>query len=180
MLRATVTGDFAQIVGPDFDLDVGTYGFIQIRMKAIGAESAVLQWISESGLWGAIKFDVLGDSSFHVYEIPAYQKLGWKGRIPGIGRITMNADVGSKIEIDYIRITRVGMRPEITSFAPVRTILKPGRQIPFMAVLKNSGDKDGAMRASLALPLEFEIITGDTESLDAGAVLTFGRCYRKI
>ncbi|NIA32084.1 MAG: T9SS type A sorting domain-containing protein [Actinobacteria bacterium] len=32
-----------------------------------------------------------------------------------------------------------------------------------MAVLKNSGDKDGTMRASLALPPEFEIINGDTE-----------------
>ncbi|NIA32083.1 MAG: hypothetical protein GWP06_19510 [Actinobacteria bacterium] len=112
MLRATVTGDFAQLVGPNFDLDVSNYGFIQIRMKAFGAESAVLQWISESGLWGAIKFEVLGDSSFHVYEIPAYQKLGWKGRITGIGRITMNANAGSQIEIDYIRITKVGTRPE--------------------------------------------------------------------
>lgn len=162
MLRATVTGDFAQLVGPDFDLDVGNYGFIQIRMKAIGAESAVLQWISESGLWGAFKFEVMGDSSFHVYEIPAYQKSGWKGRATGIGRITMNANVGSKIEIDYIRITHVGVRPKISSFAPIRTILKPGQPIPFFAVLENSGDADGAMKANLALPPEFEIVNGDT------------------
>ena len=81
MLRATVTGDFSQLVGPDFDLDVSNYGFIQIRMKAIGAESAVLQWASESGLWGFVKFAVQGDSAFHVYDIPAYQKSGWVGHI---------------------------------------------------------------------------------------------------
>ncbi len=164
MLRATVTGDFAQLVGPDFDLDVSDYGFIQIRMKAIGAESAVLQWVSESGLWGFGKFDVQGDSAFHVYEIPAYQKSGWKGRITGIGRITMNANVGSQIEIDYIRITKVGARPKISSFAPVRTILKPGQPIPLLAVLENSGDKDGAMKASLSLPTDFQILDGDTQT----------------
>ena len=163
MLRATVTGDFAQFVGPDFDLNVDDYGFIQIRMKAIGPESAVLQWVNEGAFWGFLKFDVRGDSLFHVYDIPAYQKPGWTGRAKSIGRLTMNAVAGSTIEIDYIRIVHVGARPGITSFAPIRTILKPGEPIPFAAVLENSGDSDGAMQASLSLPPEFAILSGDTE-----------------
>ncbi len=181
MLRATVTGDFAQLVGPDFDLDASNYGSIQIRMKAIlakseitrwkvrNAKTAVLQWVGENGNWGFFKFDVMGDSLFHVYDIPAYQKSEWKGRVTGISRITMDAKVGSKIEIDYIRITRVGARPEVASFAPVRTVLISGEQIPFMAVVKNSGDKDGAMRVSLSLPAEFEIMDGNT-AFDLGTL----------
>lgn len=154
-LKATVTGDWAQLTGPDFELTARDYGFIQIRMKAIGPESVVLHWTGDSTLFGFLKFPVVGDSTFHDYDMPMYQNKAWKGNIKQITRLTMLARVGTEIEIDYIRILRIGARLEISAFKPLRTILKHGEHIPLIAVMKNTGDRDGAFKSILQLPEEF-------------------------
>ena len=163
-LKATVTGDWAQLIGPVIDLPARDYGFIQIRLKAIGPKSVVLYWTGDSTAFGFTKFTVIGDSALHEYEIPIYKSYAWKGQIQQITRITMLAQVVSDIEIDYIRIVRIGTRPEIDAFKPLRTILKPGKNIPLIAVVKNSGDQDGLMKSILQLPEEFELIQGERET----------------
>ena len=78
-LKATVTGNWAQLAGPVFDLTARDYGFIQMRMKAIGPKSATLSWTGDSTLFAFKSFIVIGDGSFHVYEIPMYKSSSWKG-----------------------------------------------------------------------------------------------------
>ena len=163
-LKASVTGDWAQLIGPVIDLTARDYGFMQIRMKTIGPESAVIYWTGDSSAFGFNKFTVIGDSTLHEYEIPIYKSNAWKGQIQQITRITMLAQVGTDIEIDYIRIVRIGTRPEIDTFKPLRTILKPGEHIPLIAVVKNSGDREGLMKSILQLPEEFELIQGNRET----------------
>ena len=163
-LKATVTGDWAQFASSEFELKARDYGFLQIRMKAIGPESAVMSWTGDSTLFSFQKFTVTGDSAFHVYEIPMYQNGAWKGTIQKIARLTMLAQKGTQIEIDYIRILTTGVRPEIVAFKPLRTILKLGEEIPLVAVVKNSGDKDGALNAVLQIPPDVELLQGDRET----------------
>jgi hypothetical protein len=164
ILKATVTGDWAQLVGPAIDLSAGDFGYIQLRMKAIGPESAVIYWKSDSTSLGFGKFTVFGDSAFYDYEIPIYKSITWLGQIQQITKITMLAQVGTDIEIDYIRIIRLGTRSEIDAFKPLRTILKLGEEIPLIAVVKNSGDEEGVMKSNLQLPEGFELIHGEKET----------------
>jgi len=163
-LKATVTGDWAQFASPEFELRARDYGFLQIRMKAIGPQSAVLSWTGDSTLFSFQKFSVIGDSFFHVYEIPMYRNGAWKGTIQQIARLTMLAQKRTQIEIDYVRIVSTGVRPEIATFKPLRTILKPGQEVPLMAVVKNSGDKDGVLNAIAQFPQECDLLQGNRET----------------
>lgn len=162
-LKATVTGDLSQLGGPVFDLTARDYGFVQIRMKAVGPQSVTISWAGDSTTFAFKSFVVIGDSAFHEYEIPIYKSSNWKGQIQQITRITMRAKVGSTIEIDYFRILGFGTRPAIDVFKPLRTILKPCEKIPLMAVVKNSGDRAGALTSVLSMPNDVELLFGDSE-----------------
>ena len=176
MLKATVTGDFPQFAGPEFELNASDYGFIKVRMKAFGAKDAIFQWRSDSVLWGVVKFDVQGDSAFHEYTIPVLNVKTWIGRILGMTRLTITASIGSQIEIDYIRIVHLGASPRISSFKPLRTVLKLDDQIPLQAIVRNSGGEPGRMKVDLLLPEAFALLQGQRTTelgvMEVGAVDT--------
>ncbi len=162
ILSATVTGDFPQLSGPSFDLSASAFGFIVIRMKAIGAADAIIQWKPDSLLWGFERFDVQGDSAFHVYRVPVFKTATWRGRILGISRLTVTASPGTRLEIDYIRIVHLGAFPDIRFFKPLRTVLKAGHRIPLTALVGNFGDEPASsLKAKLILPNEFSVLDGN-------------------
>ncbi len=168
ILSATVTGDYPQLAGPAFDLPASDFGFVVIRMKAIGATDAVIQWKPDSLLWGFQRFKVEGDSTFHVYRVPVYQSVAWRGRIQGITRLTVTAATDTRLEIDYIRIVHLGAFPEIRAFKPLRTVWKAGHPVPLVAVVGNFGDEPASsVRVKLVAPAGFTILEGN-DSLDLG------------
>ena len=66
----------------------------------------------------------------------------------------------TEIEIDYIRILSPGFNPKIDFFKPLRTILKPGVNIPLRAGILNEGDQEGSLTTTLILPDEIHLIEG--------------------
>ncbi len=163
ILSATVTGDFPQFSGPSFDVNASRFTFIEIRMKAEGASDAIFQWKPDSLLWGFQRFEVRGDSAFHVYDVPVFKNSAWKGHILGMTRLTVTAKRGTRLAIDYIRILRLGAHFQIASFKPLRTVLKTGHAIPIEAVVVNVGDESGSVRVKLALPDVFSLEDGRKE-----------------
>lgn len=162
-LQATVTGEFPYFLGPEFELSASDYGFILMRMKAAGATSVIFYWKNTSG--GFAKHEIVGDSAFHAYAIPVYQNRNWTGTIQGINRITVNAPVGTRIEIDYIRILRLGFNPQVMVFSPLRTVLKPNQAIPVHAVVANQGDRGGSVMARLQLPDAIQLVEGESSHI---------------
>jgi hypothetical protein len=163
-LKATVIGDWAQLVGPVMELPARNYGMLQIRMRVEGPQSAVVSWNGDSTFLGFEKFSVTGDGVFHEYDIPLFKKSSWLGQIHQLNRLTMLARIGTEIEIDYIRIVRLGVKSKVISFKPLRTVLKQGDQIPWSAIIGNSGDAPGSIRSRLYLPDEFQLVEGVAET----------------
>ncbi len=163
-LRAKVSGTFPSVSSESFELDASSYGFIQIRMKIPGATSGKIMWYNDTGAWGYKRFFTVGDSSFHLFEIPVYSSNQWVGKITQIMRLDFNPTVGSVIEIDYIRIVRIGAKPTITNFTSLRTTIKRNIEIPFVAVVKNEGDIETHLRSKLTLPENISIIYGNSEN----------------
>ncbi len=163
-LKAKVVGDWAQLIGPAMELSARDYGMLQIRMKVDGPQSAVISWNGDSTFLGFEKFQVRGDNVFHEYDIPLFKKSSWLGQIRQLSRLTLLARIGSEIEIDYIRIVRLGVKSKIISFKPLRTVIKPGEQIPWSAIIGNRGDESGSIRSRLYLPDEFQLVEGVAET----------------
>jgi hypothetical protein len=161
-LKATVSGDFPYFTGPDFKLAASEYGFILVRLKAAGATSAIFYWEPDHLTWGFVRVDLHGDSSFHEYAIPVFQNKNWTSNILKINRLMVNAPRETSVEIDYIRIARVGFKPEIRTFSRLRTVLKAGQPFPLYAVILNAGDQTGRVSATLQLPDAFELIDGNS------------------
>ena len=161
-LKATVLSPIGlTLVGPEFELAAREYGIIQIRMKWNGSETPlVYSWRGDSTALGYKTISVKGDGAFHEYEDLVSSSSNWKGQIQQITALRLQAPVGSEVEIDYIRIVRLGLRPEITAFKPLRTILKQGEIFPLTAVIKNSGDQQGEIHSFLKLPDEIELVDG--------------------
>lgn len=159
-LQATVSGAIPHFQGPEFLLSAADYGFVVIRLKAPGATRLTLYWKPETIFRGFAPADLPGDSSFYECAIPVYGNKSWTGNILGLSSFTVNASVGTRVEIDYIRIMRLGFNPQVKIFAPLRTIFKTNQPFPVYAVVENKGDQVGTTTATLALPPAFQITEG--------------------
>ncbi|MCK5455551.1 MAG: hypothetical protein KAI45_00400, partial [Melioribacteraceae bacterium] len=133
-------------------------------MKIPGATSGKVMWNNDSGNWGFYQFVSTGDSSFQEFELPVYLSNQWEGKITKLMRLDFNPTVGSRVEIDYIRIVRKGVQPIITNFKPIRTINKQNVEIPFFASLRNEGDIETELSSKLVLPDGVTLVSGSLEN----------------
>ena len=85
----------------------------------------------------------------------------WTGKITKIMSLGFNPDVGSQVEIDYIRIVSIGSKPSITNFAPFRVIFKQNEEIPLFATVKNDGDVEAHLQSQLTIPDGATLLSGD-------------------
>jgi hypothetical protein len=159
MLQATVVGDFPYFISPEFNLSAVDYGFILLRLKAPGATAGIFYWDSDPVTYGFIRIDLASDSSFHEYAVPVFQRRTWIGSIRKFNSFMVNAPKGAKVEIDYIRIVKLGFKPTILSFSPLRTVLKRDQQIPVRAIISNTGDQSGSVIAALQLSDPFHLLS---------------------
>ncbi len=161
LLKTTVSGFQPAIDGPEINLTASDYGFIYIRMKAIGAGLGKIYWQSDSSTTKLMSFTIENDSLFHEYEIAVHTSQYWTGTIVKISKLRLYAPIGTEILIDYIRIASVGPRFDV-DFKPFRTVLKIHQQIPIAAIITNSGDQafDQYM-VELELPEELTLNTGN-------------------
>ena len=161
LLAATVSGGQPAINGPEINLAASDYGFIYIRMKAVGAGLGKLYWQADSSTTKLITFNMINDSLFHEYEIPVHTNKYWTGTIVKINKLGLIAQIGTEILIDYIRIASVGPRFDV-DFKPYRTVLKIQQQIPIAAIITNSGDQAfDQYTVELDLPEELTLNTGN-------------------
>jgi len=167
LLHGTIT-NIGSIVGssfsgPDMNLNAENFGYVIIRMKALGATSGRIFWENNNNETGGVDFTVNNDSLFHEYEIPVNTNSNWAGQIISIQSLTIKGKTGTKINIDYIRIVTVGARFNILFFKPLRTVLKQGDAIPIIAAIQNTGDRSGSVTARLILPETFNVISENSE-----------------
>lgn len=158
-LKATVVGDFPCFISPEFNVAAAEYGFIVLRMKAPGATAGIFYWDSDPVTYGFIRFDVAGDSSFHEYAVPVFQRKTWIGTIRKFNSFMVNAPKGANVEIDYMRIVKLGFRPTVLAFSPLRTVLKKNQEIPVYAIIANTGDHSGTVAAALQRPDSFQMLS---------------------
>ncbi|MEN8194604.1 MAG: hypothetical protein ABFS12_17420, partial [Bacteroidota bacterium] len=163
-LKATVANVFPALWSETFELNASEYGYIQIRLKIPGASSGKIMWNNDSGFWGYSQFFTNGNSTFQEFDIPVYLSNQWIGKITKIMRLDFNPDVGSQVEIDYIRIVRFGPKPAIKNFTPIRTVIKLVEEIPFFALVKNEGDIETHLRSKLILPERVSLVNGSIEN----------------
>ena len=161
--KATVSNVYPSLYSEPFELDADDFGFFQIKIKIPGATSGKIMWNNDSGEYGYYRFYTPGDSAFHEYDIPVYLSEKWTGKITKILRLDFNPDPGSVVEIDYIRIVRLGPKANIVNFSPLRTIFKHAAEIPIVAVVKNDGDVKASFSSKLELPSGATLINGTTE-----------------
>ncbi|MBN1547914.1 MAG: T9SS type A sorting domain-containing protein [Syntrophaceae bacterium] len=151
--------------GPEFNLNADEYGFLHIRMRMVGSESRfTITWRSDSTSSGTQAFLISGDGLFHEYEIPLVAVTSWKGQIQQMSSLSSRAPAGTEFEIDYIRIVHLGVRQEITSMKPLRTVLKQGQPFPFTAIVKNTGDEAGFVHSCVRLAPGFDLVDGTLEN----------------
>ncbi|NOY59039.1 MAG: T9SS type A sorting domain-containing protein [Calditrichaeota bacterium] len=160
-LKAKVTGVNAAFFGPECDIIASDYWFIHIRMLAIGATRGKLYWKTDSNISDYMIFPVVGDSSFHEYELLVHSSNKWTGHIKSFPKFYINGETGTQIEIDYIRVVSLGPRYEFKDFKPLRTVLKQGQPIPLMSTIQNTGDKTGSFTANLLFPEKVNLTSGD-------------------
>ncbi len=160
-LHAKVSGTFPSISSEVFEIEAADYGYFQIRMKLPGATSGKIMWYNDKGVWGFMRFEVNGDSSFHDFNIPVYLSDKWNGKITQIMRLDFNPPLGSEIAIDYIRIVRIGQQPAIDKLLALRSVIKEQADIPFFAVVKNKGDIQAQLSSKLTLPEGAILISGE-------------------
>ena len=163
-LKATVANVFPSLKSEPFELEAADYGYVQIRLKIPGASSGKFMWYNETGAWGYIQFYPSGDSTFQEFELPVYLNQHWTGKITQIMRLDFNPDVGSLVEIDYIRIVRKGPKPTITNFTHIRTVIKQNVEIPFFAIVKNEGDVETRLNSKLILPEGASLVNGSLDN----------------
>lgn len=163
-LSATVASDFPSLSSDVFELDSKDYGFIYVRLKIPGASSGKIMWNNDSGNWGFMQFFSNGDTTFQEYKIPVYQNKQWTGKITKIMRLDFNPSIGSKIEIDYIRIVRIGAVPKINNFASYRTIYKPDQAVKLYASVSNAGDIESLLKSKLILPNGVDLLNGNIDN----------------
>ena len=162
--KATVANIFPFIKSERFELEAADFGVVQIRMKVIGATSGNFKWYNDTGDWGFIFFDTIGDSTFQEFEFPVYLNDKWKGKITKIMSLGFNPTVGSRVEIDYIRIVRTGPKPTIANFNSRRTIFKQNVEIPLFASVRNDGDVETILNSKLTLPEGARLLNGSLEN----------------
>ncbi|MBN1543253.1 T9SS type A sorting domain-containing protein [candidate division KSB1 bacterium] len=162
LLTTSITGYQASFAGPkELDISAGEYGFILIRMRVTDGLWGKLSWKTDSGLSESVTFAIVGDTLFHEYEIPVFSKVKWVDTITEFTKLQIQAPIGSEIKIDYIRVVSLGQRFEVAFFKPLRTVFKPNESIPLIASIKNSGSHSGTVTATLVLPDQFTLISGD-------------------
>ena len=167
-LQATITGSFPGIKGPSFSLTASEYGFIEIRARVRDASSSRVLWTSSTAGSGFKSYSTVPDTGFHVYRIPLYNAAAWAGEITQINKLEWsikNAGIGQNLMIDYIRIISIGAIPEIAAFKPLRTVCKQDQAFPFVAIIKNSGDRSADFDISLNLPPALSKVNGTDLSL---------------
>lgn len=163
-LSAIVASVFPSISSEPFEINANEFGFIQIRLRIPGATSGKIMWNNDSGAWGFMQFITSGDSSLQEFNIPVYQSNQWVGKITKIMRLDFNPTVGSRIDIDYIRIVHFGALPKIENFAAIRTIFKQNENIPLTAIIRNDGDVETNLRSHFVLPVDAILIYGNIEN----------------
>ncbi len=163
-LKATVANVFPSLRSEPFELEAADYGYVQIRLKIPGASSGKFMWYNDTGAWGYRQFFTNRDSTFQEFELPVFLDQHWTGKITQIMRLDFNPEVGSQVEIDYIRIIRKGPSADITNFTPIRTIYKQNVDIPLFATVMNKGDVEAQFRSKLILPEGVTLVNGSLEN----------------
>jgi hypothetical protein len=116
LLSTRSTGADPFSVGPSIRLNGKPDAIAQIRMKTSKGGAGQIFWVTkESPHYSESKsmsFDVVGDGTFHVYNVSIGQNPLWNGTIRQVRFDPVNVG-GADIEIDYIRI------PEPASSIPL-------------------------------------------------------------
>jgi len=163
-LKATVANVFPFLSSEPFELEAADYGIVQIRMKIPGSTSGRFNWYNDTGAWGFVTFETSSDSTFQEFELPVYLNDRWSGKITKIMSLGFNPNVGSQVEIDYIRIIRRGPEPTIAQFNSRRTIFKQNVEIPLFAVVRNDGDVETILNSELTLPEGVALVSGSLDN----------------
>ena len=154
-ISTTLTDTRGLISGPEINLTSSEFGFIRIRLAANGATNAQVLWNTDTGKSGYISFSVEGDSAFHEYDIPVHTRSKWTDQITNLSRLITYGEIGTTIQIDYIRIISLGFKIELLYTKPFRSVFKVGQPIPLIAVVKSTGDRDaGQACCDISLPPE--------------------------
>ncbi len=170
MLIIQTANSFPTIVSSQqFNIQAEDYGYIYVRMQAYEATELRIYWQKSDSSVVFIPFSqtLAGDSLFHDYRVPIYKADEWRGEILSLAKIQISGPLnfaGNTVKIDYIRIVGVGVEPEIVSFKPLRTVLKMGKIIPFIGVVRNAGDKAGEITSEIALDGNVELVSGDLQN----------------
>ncbi|MEN8155627.1 MAG: T9SS type A sorting domain-containing protein [Bacteroidota bacterium] len=152
---------FPKFSSGEFSIPADQYGYIDIRLKAPGADFARLSWDDDQGGFFIATFDLAGDHNFHNYRLSLVGHDRWKDNIIRLPYLSIHeAPVGTKVEIDYIRILHLGPVPEITRFRTERITIQPGDTVPLYALVSNSGDEPVSMRSELMLHEGIELLEG--------------------
>jgi hypothetical protein len=170
MLVIKTANSFPTIVSSQqFTIAAEDYGYIYIRMQAYEAAELRIYWQKSDSSVVFIPFSqtLTGDSLFHDYRIPIYKADEWTGDIISLAKIQISGPLsfaGNTVKIDYIRIVGVGVKPEIVEFKPLRTVLKTEQIIPFIAVVRNAGDKAGQISSQIDLNGNIEVVSGSLQN----------------
>ena len=163
-LTGNVGGDAARVLGPEIEIQAAEYGFIHIRIRAWHSGSVLLRWESDSSPVSFYDFEIVGNGRFRDYEIPVHTVQGWTGTITRLTHLTfISSRKGTPIDIDYIRVLRLGARLEVEKFRAKRIVPKPHERIPLELVVRNTGDAEDTGHVLLELPDEMELQAGAVE-----------------
>ena len=177
-LRAIVTGERARLAAPPVaPFAAADFGSVIIRARALHSNAILLSWDSDASPLGYFTFEIEGDGLFHKYEIPVHTGAGWQGGIGGLKHITfMSSLAGSAIEIDYIRVLRIGPRLGLVKLRAQRIVPRVEEPIPVQLIVTNTGDQAGEGEARVRLPAGIVLIEGEevlaVDALDEAAVDT--------
>lgn len=94
------------LYGPKVRIDTAKITRIEIKMKMDKADFGQIFFADDFHNMDqdkSVKFDLIGDGQFHVYEVDMSKNRWWTGDVRAI-RIDPNGIEGSKIEVAYIRL----------------------------------------------------------------------------
>jgi hypothetical protein len=94
------------LYGPRIKIDAAKISKIEIKMKMDKADFGQVFFADHFHNMDqdkSVRFDVVGDGQFHVYEVDMSKNAWWRGEVGAI-RIDPNGIEGSRIEVAYIRL----------------------------------------------------------------------------
>ena len=178
VLKTQITGQDPYMFGPGgLTIPAAEYRFIQIRMKITRGTEAEFFWtdLDHPDFVAGLEygFSMIPDGTFRVYEVEVGNADTWMGTItrlrldPGHGT-SAYGDEGGEVEIDYIRVVRIGPRIEIPTFGPTQEFITVGDTVRIELSLLNTGDR-AVEAGTVSIDLPDDIIL-----LSSSPVISFG------